>query len=444
MTPDLTSGGFRRLLDHGAWFPDCRHAASTFSSTTVATLATGAWPAQHGIVADTWFDRASNKVVPAGEESLDATTLAAEAASGGARVFTIAESASAAGLFSSGSGGRVFWMDDGGQFTTRGDAPAWMEDFNARHSLENLHNAKWLAVNAKPDAPPLRTLLYNQNHPAEFQALYRSSYFAQAATFDLLRELIAREGLGQGSGVDFVAAVSHASSLLGNETGAGSPLIDQMVLRLDRELEALLNDLTRVVGETGFALALAGGHGIPPEPPAKARSRMAVNGEALAQSVAKSLSAGRLGAVEKYVYPFLYLDTGGWQDPEPLRLAAARAALDDAAVANYYTAGGACSTGSEWQRRFRNSFHYRRSGDVMLSYRPGYIEYFGQDRGVSYGSLYNYDVSVPLFFYGPQFRPGVYQRPVESIDVAPTLARVIGAGLPSSSTGRALAEAMLD
>ena len=80
----------------------------------------------------------------------------------------------------------------------------------------------------------------------------------------------------------------------------------------------------------------------------------------------------------------------------------------------------------------------------MLSYRPEYIEDFGQGRGVSYGSIYNYDVCVPLFLYGPQFRPGVYQAPVESIDVAPTLARAIGVGLPSSSTGRALAEAMLE
>ena len=80
----------------------------------------------------------------------------------------------------------------------------------------------------------------------------------------------------------------------------------------------------------------------------------------------------------------------------------------------------------------------------MLSYRPEYIEDFGQGRGISYGSLYNYDVCVPLFLYGPQFRAGVYEQPVESIDVAPTLARVMGVGMPSSSTGRALAEGMLE
>jgi hypothetical protein len=432
-------------MERGAHFPDCRHAASAFSATSVATLATGAWPSQHGIIADSWYDRASKKVIPAGDEALDATTLAAQAAAEtGARVYVIADNASHAGIFAGTRNATVYWMDSGGQFTARGEAPEWFGEFNTRNSPENLHGAKWMAIGAKSDAPPLRTLTYDQNHPVEFQALYRSSPWAQAAPFNLLRECIMRESLGQKGGLDFVCVLSSASALLGNETGARSPLMQQMVLQLDREIEALLAELVRTVGESGFALALAGGHGIPPEPAAESRARMAVNGEAVAQSVAKALDANKFGAVQKYVYPFLYLDTSGWRDPEPVRLAAARSALEYPAVANYYTAGGACSMAGDWERRFRNSFHPKRSGDVMLSYRPEYIEDFGPGRGVSYGSLYNYDVRVPLFLYGPPFRQGVYESPVESVDVAPTLARAMDVAAPSSSVGRVLGEAMLE
>ena len=60
-----------------------------------------------------------------------------------------------------------------------------------------------------------------------------------------------------------------------------------------------------------------------------------------------------------------------------------------------------------------------------------------------YGSLYNYEVHVPLFLYGPPFRAGVFESPVESVDVAPTLARAMGVAEPSSSVGRVLGEAML-
>src|SRR5437764_3369567 len=52
------TGGLRRLIENGAYFPDCRHLASSFPASSLVTLATGTWPAQHGIVADTWFDRA--------------------------------------------------------------------------------------------------------------------------------------------------------------------------------------------------------------------------------------------------------------------------------------------------------------------------------------------------------------------------------------------------
>ena len=76
----------------------------------------------------------------------------------------------------------------------------------------------------------------------------------------------------------------------------------------------------------------------------------------------------------------------------------------------------------------------------MLSYRPEYVEDYRQGRGVSYGSLYNYDACVPLCFYGPQFKPGMFEYTVESVDVAPTLARALGVPLPSSATGRVLRE----
>ena len=92
----------------------------------------------------------------------------------------------------------------------------------------------------------------------------------------------------------------------------------------------------------------------------------------------------------------------------------------------------------EWRRRFQNSFHALRSGDAMLAYEPGAVEDYGGGRGVSYGSLYNYDVQTPLLFYGSQFRPVAVETPVEAVDIAPTLARALRVAAPSSSMGRVL------
>jgi len=229
--------------------------------------------------------------------------------------------------------------------------------------------------------------------------------------------------------------------LLGYETGAVSPLMHEMTLQLDRQVDYLLAQLDRAPGANMYNIVLAGGHGAPPAPDARFRSRMAVNGELLAQGIQQRLAKGGNGRVARYLYPFLYLDTDGFSTPEIARQAAGRAALEEPPVAAYYTAGGDCSVHDEWERRFRNSFFPGRAGDVMLSYRPEYIEDFGAPRGVSYGSLYSYDIRTPLCFYGPQFRARVFEQPVETVDVAPTLARAIGVAPPSSGAGRVLGEA---
>jgi len=438
-------GGFRRLLEKGAYFPDCRHLASTFPASSIATLATGAWPAQHGIAADSWYDRSIRKPVPAADDALLATTLAAQVeAIPGARVTVVSLNDAHGALFAGTPDARLFWIDDNGQFSTLPDPPDWLAAFNAARNPDSLHDARWLALGARPDAPALRTLNFSPERPAEFLALYKSSYYAQDVQFDLALELIAREKMGQTGTFEFLCILAGSTGLLGYETGAVSPLMRQLTLRLDRQIESLLNQLTKAPGEKNFSLVVAGAHGAPPEPAAESRDRMAVSGETVAQAVDRYLNSTGSGRVEKYLYPFLYLDSSGFRDPEPIRQAAARAAMEHPAVSGYFTAGGACSTHDEWERRFRNSFHPVRSGDVILSYHPEYVEDFAQGRGVSYGSLYNYDVRVPLMFYGPQFRSGVFESPVESVDVAPTLARAIGVAAPSSSTGRVLGEALVE
>jgi hypothetical protein len=97
----------------------------------------------------------------------------------------------------------------------------------------------------------------------------------------------------------------------------------------------------------------------------------------------------------------------------------------------------------EWERRFRNSYHPQRCGDVMLSYQAEYVEEYGSGRGISYGSLYNYDTTVPLCLFGPQFQAQSFEQTVEAVDIAPTLARAIGVARPSSSVGRVLGEAFV-
>jgi len=440
--PQLGPGGFRRLAEKGAWFTGCHHLSSTFSSCGLANLATGTWPAQHGIVADSWWDYAAHAPVRASDEALLATTLAAQACEAGMRVAVVAMTRVQAALFAGTKKARLYFLDDGGQFTCSGAQPDWLDEHNRAKGPEGARDANWMALNAAADAPPLRTLHYDAKHPQEFLALYKASPFGQTAEFDLAAELVVRDRLGWGNTADLLCVIDGASALLGYEIGSHSGLMNQMVLQLDRRIENLWNQLAKAVGENGFNLVVCAAHGAPPEPSKEARDRMAVNGESVALLVENALkNTGR--HLEKYLYPFLYLDreatAGG---AETVRRMAADAALAHPAVEGYYTAGGGCSENDEWRKRFQNSFHAKRSGDAMLSYRPEYVEDYFAGRGVSYGSLYNYEAHVPLFFYGPQFRAGTLDVSVEAVDIAPTLARTMGIAEPSSSTGRVLSEAL--
>ena len=86
-------------------------------------------------------------------------------------------------------------------------------------------------------------------------------------------------------------------------------------------------------------------------------------------------------------------------------------------------------------RLLRNSIVEGASGDLFLQMEQDCII---SSTGTTHGSLYDYDRSIPLVFYGQGVSPGVDTTPVNSIDIAPTLMEVLGMPLPSNLDGKAL------
>ena len=276
-------------------------------------------------------------------------------------------------------------------------------------------------------------------------ALYNASPFAQETQFEFLRTLIAEEKLGQGATFDLLSVVLDSTALLGYEVGADSPLMREMILHLDRQIELTLEALKKVPGAGNFGLVFTAAHGstgYPVRPIDGSAVAIAIND---ALSAAFDVSSVKNRYVERYVYPLVYLNHTQLSrydlDPRKARRMAGEAALRLApGVAAYYTADGECSRTGEWLRRFQNSFHALRSGDLMLAYEPNAVERYGAGLGISYGSLYNYDVQTPLLLFGPQFRARTIETAVDSVDIAPTLARALHVAKPSSSSGRVLGE----
>ncbi|WP_411572529.1 alkaline phosphatase family protein [Tropicimonas sp. TH_r6] len=55
--------GFRRLTEGGVWYTDAHHLhANTETIVGHATLATGAHPAEHGMIGNSWYNRADGRL----------------------------------------------------------------------------------------------------------------------------------------------------------------------------------------------------------------------------------------------------------------------------------------------------------------------------------------------------------------------------------------------
>jgi arylsulfatase A-like enzyme len=66
----------------------------------------------------------------------------------------------------------------------------------------------------------------------------------------------------------------------------------------------------------------------------------------------------------------------------------------------------------------------------------------GVTRGTDHATPFSYDTHVPLAFYGLAFQPGIYRTHAEPIDLAVTLASLLGINPPAQATGRVLTEAL--
>jgi hypothetical protein len=79
-------------------------------------------------------------------------------------------------------------------------------------------------------------------------------------------------------------------------------------------------------------------------------------------------------------------------------------------------------------------------GWYVLGVPPPYT--IGFVGGTDHSTPYTYDTHVPLAFYGLPFQAGTYRTHAEPVDLAPTLASLLGINAPTHSVGRVLTEAL--
>jgi arylsulfatase A-like enzyme len=94
---------------------------------------------------------------------------------------------------------------------------------------------------------------------------------------------------------------------------------------------------------------------------------------------------------------------------------------------------------TETGRRYAHSYSAAGGWYVAAFPNPFHV---GSTSGTDHATTFSYDTHVPLAFYGLAFQPGIYRTHAEPVDLAATLASLLGINPPARAIGRVLTEAL--
>jgi hypothetical protein len=94
---------------------------------------------------------------------------------------------------------------------------------------------------------------------------------------------------------------------------------------------------------------------------------------------------------------------------------------------------------SPYTTQFLNAFHAKNSGDLLLHKTNQLV--IATPTGTDHGTPYPYDSHVPIVFLGPAFAAGTVKARARTVDIAPTLADVLGVARPDNLDGMPLVAA---
>ena len=484
------TGGLGRLLT-GAVFPSAFQShAATETCPGHSTLLTGVRPNRSGIIANSWYNpeiaRADKRIYCAEDESDPASTSSNPVVSARhLRVPTLGDRLKAADPASRNvavsakdravmmMGGhdidQAYWWKSGAFVTLKDRALA------PSAVAENALVARTIKAGARAFTPPAwcaprdRAVVAGKTGNVSFgtgrfalaadkPAAFVASPRMDAATLDLATRLVAEMQLGGQSATDVLSVSLSATDYIGHSVGnQGVDMCIQMA-ELDRNLGAFFARLD--ARKVDYAVVLSADHGGLDVPerleeqalPAAARVDPALDAGELAKAVTAKTGITSVGRLIFADGPFGdYTIARTISSEQRAQVSAALVALLKLhpQVAAVFTAqelaeapipsGGP----QDWslKDRARASFVAQRSGDVVMLLDRAIVPIPAAAAGylATHGSAWDYDRRVPLLFWRRGMAGFEQPAPVETVDIAPTLAAMLGLAVPEGAfDGRCL------
>ena len=312
-------GGFRLLLDNGAFYVDAHHRhANTETVVGHTTLATGTDPAIHGMIGNVWLDRESGQLVynvedadypllgegggvDAGTE-IDPTQKLATTQGRSPRairtstisdeiVLSIGPEAKVFGISVkdrgaitlAGHAGTAYWFSkSAGQMVTstfyRDAYPDWVDAWNAKGVPNAYEDTSWelsrdpsAYLFGNTDDQPWEVDFpdYGRTFPHPFGKT-DSPYFTTLLTLspagdeivlDFAKDLMTAENIGTDDVLDYLSISFSSTDYVGHFFGPSSLEAEDNLHRLDRTLADLFAFVDKTVGLDQTLVVLSADHG---------------------------------------------------------------------------------------------------------------------------------------------------------------------------------------
>ena len=312
----FVENGLRLLLREGAsWTQSNYDHVPTYTAPGHATIMTGAYPAESGIIGNEWLDRASGFRITSVADGttkllgdnpnangssphrLIGSTVGDElrlATNGRSKVIGVSIKDRSAILPAGRNANAAYWLSTAtGNMVSSTyyfkELPAWVSAFNNAKPADKYFGAKWERLlpeneyvkRAGPDTPSWETVASSTGDTNGFPHTITGGAKSPAGPFythldhspfvnDLLlsftQQAIINERLGQDDDTDVLTVSFSGNDYVGHRFGPYSQEAMDVTLRTDRQIAALLDFVHTRVGLSNTLVAFTADHGVSPIP----------------------------------------------------------------------------------------------------------------------------------------------------------------------------------
>jgi predicted AlkP superfamily pyrophosphatase or phosphodiesterase len=491
-----TDDGFKRIMKDGF---NCQNTMinylPTFTAPGHTCVYTGSVPALHGIVSNDWYDNVERKavyctedadVMPVGSnneragkmspKNMLATTITDElrlSNNMSSRVYGIAIKDRGSILPAGHLGNGAYWFDDkSGNFISSTyygkDLPGWMNTFNGQKLSEQYIKTTWETL--YPIATYKQSLVDNNSYEgklkgetapvfphtaksfdgANYNAL-RYMPLGNTLIFDAAKACIEGEQMGGRGYTDFLCLSFSSTDYAGHLFAPNSIEVEDMYLRLDRDLAAFLEYLDKQVGKGQYTVFITADHG------GAHNSKYMEDVKIPAGSANDSVVRSQLNLHLKSIYS---------KDTLVREMSNYQVYLDEAQIINSAINRYKLKEDvMQWLRKQKgvayavdienkapdgvpeplktmivNGYNSKRSGCIQIILEPAWYSGYGANTGTTHGSWNPYDMHIPLLWYGAGIPKGETNRKVHMTDISATLAALLHIQMPNACVGEVITE----